>query len=409
LSSSSFAGLGVSSAVAGTLAKRGINAPFAVQQLVLPDALDGHDVLVQSPTGSGKTLAFLLPIVERLKPQDPAGSALILAPTRELAGQIAAEAQDIAAARGLRVAVAYGGVGIERQAKAARSAHIIVACPGRLLDLINRGAVSLSRVQVLVLDEADRMLDMGFRPDVERIVRTTPRQRQTFFFSATLGGEVGKLAVAYTRDARRHEHAQKQERSATIDHHFVEVTREGKIDRLIEELTAEGRRLTLVFVRTRRGADRLVKRLQASGLTAAAMHGDKSQSQRERALHQFSNGRLDTLIATDVAARGIDVTGITHVINFDVPADHETYVHRTGRTGRAEREGVAITFVDRDESAEMERMAHKLDLRDSFRRAGFPAKIRSDHRPRAASGSGRPAGGGPRRSRRSRVSGSGRS
>ncbi len=397
MSSSSFADLGVSPAVAGALSKRGITAPFAVQQLVLPDALEGHDVLVQSPTGSGKTLAFLLPIVERLTARDPAASALILAPTRELAGQIATEARDIAAARGLRVAAAYGGVGIERQAKAARQAQILVACPGRLLDLMNRGAVSLDRVQVLVLDEADRMLDMGFRPDVERIVRTTPRGRQTFFFSATLGGEVGRLADAYTRDARRHEHAHRQERPTTVDHRFVEVSRDEKIDRLIHELTAEGERLTLVFVRTRRGADRLVKRLHSSGVTAAALHGDKSQAQRERALHQFGNGRLDTLVATDVAARGIDVTGITHVINFDVPADHETYVHRTGRTGRADREGIAITFVARDESGEMERMAHKLDLRESFGRAGFPAKIRSDHRPRVG------GGGRPRRARSGRA------
>ncbi|CAA9463970.1 MAG: ATP-dependent RNA helicase RhlE [uncultured Solirubrobacteraceae bacterium] len=397
MSSATFADLGVSTAVARALSDRGIESPFAVQASVLPDALAGHDVLVQSPTGSGKTLAFLLPIVERLTSSDPAASALVLAPTRELAGQIAAEAEAITAARGLRVVAVYGGVGIERQARAARQAQVVVATPGRLLDLIDRGAISLKQVKVLVLDEADRMLDMGFRPVVERIVRMMPAKRQTFFFSATLSGEVGKLAQAYTHEARRHENAQNQERSALVDHRFLEVARDDKIDRLIDELNAEGKRLTLVFVRTRRGADRLVKRLQASGLTAAGLHGDKSQGQRERALASFADGRLDALVATDVAARGIDVAGITHVINFDVPADHETYVHRTGRTGRAEREGIAITFVARDESAEMERMAHKLDLREDFRRAGFPSKIRSDHRPRTGGGARRPAAAGRRR------------
>jgi superfamily II DNA/RNA helicase len=391
MSSATFADLGVSSAVSGALAKRGIDSPFAVQSLVLPDALAGHDVLAQAPTGSGKTLAFLLPIVERISSSDPAGSALILAPTRELAGQIAAAAEGITAARGLRVAAVYGGVGIERQARAARAAHLLVATPGRLLDLIDRGAVSLKQVRVLVLDEADRMLDMGFRPVVDRIVRMTPAKRQTFFFSATLTGEVGKLAQAYTTDARRHEHATKQERSATVDHRFLDVTRDDKIGTLMGELNAAEERLTLVFVRTKRGADRLVKRLQAGGLNAAALHGDKSQGQRERALKSFADGRLDALVATDVAARGIDITGITHVINFDVPADHETYVHRTGRTGRADREGIAITFVTEEEAAEMERMAHKLDLREDFRRAGFASKIRSDHRPRTGGGSRRPA------------------
>jgi superfamily II DNA/RNA helicase len=366
MSSPSFAELGVTDAVSGALARRGITEPFAVQNLVLPDALAGRDVLVKSPTGSGKTLAFLLPIVERLRREDTAPAALVLAPTRELAGQIADEARDLVEARGLRVAVAYGGVGITPQAKAARRAQLLVATPGRLLDLMGRGDVSLKRVRILVLDEADRMLDMGFRPDVDRIVGATPADRQTIFCSATLEGEAGRLADAYTRDARRHEHRPAEEHRTAIEHRFLEVEHDAKVDRLVNELADHERDLSLVFVRTRRGADRLVKRLGTRGIEAAAIHGDKSQGQRERALARFEQGKVDVLVATDVAARGIDVAGITHVINFDVPDDRDAYVHRTGRTGRALATGVAITFVSGDQSRDMGRIAHSLGLEHPF-------------------------------------------
>jgi len=386
MSSPSFADLGVSPAVASALAERGIKTPFAVQRLVLPDALAGRDVLAESPTGSGKTLAFALPLVERLKPSDGPQVALVLAPTRELASQIVDEAADVAAARGLKVAAVYGGVGIERQAKAARRAHILVATPGRLLDLIGRGDVALDRVRILVLDEADRMLDMGFKPDVDRIVRTTPRSRQTLFFSATLGGQVGEIARAYTRDPRHHAHRPESHRTAQISHRFVGVEHEAKLDALVAELKDPDRDLALVFVRTKRGADRLVKRLGARGVRAAALHGDKSQGQRERALASFEDGRVDTLVATDVAARGIDVVGITHVVNFDAPEDQDGYVHRTGRTGRAGREGVAITFVVGDQANGVAAIARTLGLHADFARAGL----------------GSHATAGPQRSRRSR-------
>jgi superfamily II DNA/RNA helicase len=388
MSSPSFAELGVSGAAVGALARSGITEPFAVQKLVLPDALAGRDVLVQSPTGSGKTLAFLLPVLERLRREDAAPAALILAPTRELAGQIAADARDIVEALGLRVAVAYGGVGITPQAKAARRAHLLVATPGRLLDLMARGDVTLKNIRILVLDEADRMLDMGFRPDVDRIVSATPSNRQTIFCSATLEGEAGTLAKAYTRDARRHEHRPAEERKVAIEHRFLEVEHDAKLDRLVRELADHERDLSLVFVRTRRGADRLVKRLGARGVEAVALHGDKTQGQRERALARFEQGKVDVLVATDVAARGIDVAGITHVINFDVPADRDAYVHRTGRTGRAHATGVAITFVADDQSNEMGRIAHSLGLAHPFRIA--------EHR---AAPSGRPAHSGGRRRR----------
>jgi superfamily II DNA/RNA helicase len=365
LSQPSFADLGVSAAVCDALAARGIAAPFPIQRLVVTDVLAGRDVLAKSPTGSGKTLAFAIPVVERVAPGARRPAALVLAPTRELAGQIVDETRAIAAARGLRVAAAYGGVGIEKQARAARAAHILVATPGRLLDLLDRGALSLDRVEVLVLDEADRMLDMGFRPAVDRIVAACPRERQTLFFSATLDGEAGRLAARYTRGARRHEHAPRERRGGAVEHRFVAVERDDRIDALVAELRAERDR-TLVFVRTKRGADRLVRRLGHAGVAAVAMHGDKSQRQREKALARFEDGAVDTLVATDVAARGIDVDGISHVINFDPPADRDGYVHRVGRTGRAGRSGVGITFFGADQAGDLGRIARDLRLGREF-------------------------------------------
>jgi ATP-dependent RNA helicase RhlE len=371
MSSRTFADLGVSSAATGVLARRGITAPFAVQSLVIPDALEGHDVLAESPTGSGKTLAFVLPILERLSPSDPRPAALVLAPTRELAGQIVDDARDVAEARGLSVAAVYGGVGIERQAKLARRAHLLVATPGRLLDLMQRGDIDLGRIRILVLDEADRMMDMGFRPDLERIVKRTPENRQTLLFSATLAGAPGDLAREYTRNARRHTHKPTVQKSAQVEHRFVKVLHEAKLETLVQEL--EGKRdLALVFVRTKRGADRLVKRLRARGVESMAIHGNKTQNQRERALAAFERWDVDVLIATDVAARGIDVADVSHVINFDAPEDQDGYVHRTGRTGRAGRDGVAITFVLGDQAREMGTIAKRLGLE-------FPPHTSAEH------------------------------
>ncbi len=351
------------------LARRDITEPFPVQQLVVRDALAGDDLLVQSPTGSGKTLAFGVPLVERVEPGAGHTSALVLAPTRELAGQIVDELDSIATVRKLRIAAVYGGVGSGPQSKAARRADILVATPGRLEDLIARGIVSLKRVRILVLDEADRMLDMGFKPAVSRIVAQTPAQRQTLFFSATLEGATGKIATAFTRDARRHTHARDKRDKADIEHRFLHVDSQGvKLDHLVEQLQdSEGGR-TLVFVRTKRGADRLVKRLRAREIEAVAMHGDKSQGQRERALARFESGAVNALIATDVAARGIDVDGVTHVVNFDAPGDRDSYVHRVGRTGRAGNRGTGISFVLADQADEVRRMAGSLGLTREFER-----------------------------------------
>jgi ATP-dependent RNA helicase RhlE len=382
-----FADLGVSAVVAGELAHREITEPFAVQSMVIPDGLAGHDLLVQSPTGSGKTLAFGVTLVERLHGSDERPSALVLAPTRELAIQIVEDLRAIAHARALSIAAVYGGAGIVKQAQIAARAHILVATPGRLLDLIDRRAVSLERTRLLVLDEADRMLDMGFRPVVDRIVKMTRRDRQTLLFSATLGGEVGRVAAKYTSNPRRHEHAPPaaREGEARVEHRFVSVAHERKVAHLVAELGEPERGRTLVFVRTKRGADRLVKKLAASSVQAVAMHGDKSQAQRERALSRFESGQVDTLVATDVAARGIDVAGITHVINYDMPATQEDYVHRVGRTARAGASGTGVTFVAEDQAHELVSMVRDLGLHRALELGGFPSDATRGRERRGAS------------------------
>ena len=254
MSSQSFADLGVSNVVVGALAQRDRHKPFAVQSTVIPDVLAGRDVLAKAPTGSGKTLAFGVPLADRLEASDQRAAALVLAPTRELASQIVEELQPLMAARSLSIAAVYGGAGIEPQAKRARRAHVVVATPGRLEDLIARGDVRLDRVRVLVLDEADRMLDMGFRPVVDRIVAQTPRDRQTLFFSATLEGAAGKIAAQYTNDPARHEHAAPERAKGKVEHRFVSVSHDAKLHSLLGELHETGRGRTLIFVRTKRGA-----------------------------------------------------------------------------------------------------------------------------------------------------------
>jgi ATP-dependent RNA helicase RhlE len=398
MSTQSFADLGVSSTVVTALARRGITAPFAVQELVIADVLAGRDVLAKSPTGSGKTLAFGIPLVDRLEADGPRQAGLVLAPTRELAAQICEEIRAIASARGLAVAAVYGGAGIGRQAREARKAHVVVATPGRLEDLIARGDIRLGGVRVLVLDEADRMLDMGFRPAVDRIVARTPRTRQTLFFSATLDGEVGRLASAYTNHARRHEHGAATEDPRDIDHRFLAVEHAAKLDHLVDVLGQEQVDRALVFVRTKRGADRLVKRLRAHDVQAVGMHGDKSQAQREKALAHFQTGACDVLVATDVAARGLDVESISHVVHFDAPADRESYVHRSGRTGRAGRSGSSITFVLADQAGEVARLARELSLEHEFAMAGFDRPS-----PDGASRPRRVRSAGPSRRARSRA------
>ncbi len=371
MSQKSFADLGVAEPITAALARRSIYTPFSIQELVLPDAISGLDVLAKSPTGSGKTLAFAVPIVQRLEAGNSRPSALVLVPTRELASQVAEEFADIGRSRGLKVAAVYGGTSIAAQAKAAKSAHILVATPGRLEDLARRRLVRLDDIRILVLDEADRMLDMGFQPQVDAIVRRLPRNRQTMFFSATLDGEVAKLARAYTDspsrfDAQLPSHLERGE----TDHRFVGVTADTKIETLVEMLGHDDG-LTLVFVRTKRGADRLVQRLARHDVKAVALHGDMNQRARERALERFDSGKVSTLVATDVAARGLDLDHITHVINFDPPADNKGYVHRVGRTARAGRDGTGITLVLPEQQAEVSHFARSVGEHGQFEQQGM--------------------------------------
>jgi ATP-dependent RNA helicase RhlE len=382
VSSESFADLGVSPPVLGALAKHGITEPFAVQRLCITDVLAGEDALVQSPTGSGKTLAFGIPMVERIKAESRRPAALVLAPTRELAEQIVDELRSIAHSRALKVAAVFGGVGLHGQAKQAANAHIVVATPGRLEDQLERGAFDLKRISILVLDEADRMLDIGFKPAIDRIVAQMPRERQTLFFSATLEGASGKLAAAYTRNPKRHVHRPKVEKEAEVEHRFVHLSHEVKVDALVKELRDSERGRTLVFVRTKRGADRLVRKLSRAQVRAVAMHGNKSQSQRRSALASFERGDCDTLVATDVASRGIDVEDITHVINFDAPEDRDAYVHRTGRTGRAGASGVAASFVLPDQHHDMRKIANLLGRTFIGWVSHFDWRVSTSHSPR---------------------------
>jgi len=371
LSKQSFRELGVSARVVDALAARSIHDPFPIQARVLPDALAGLDVLAKSPTGSGKTLAFGIPIVERTSKGDRRPSALVLVPTRELSRQVADDISTIVSGNELGIAVVHGGAPLRAQAERARSAHVIVATPGRLHDLLERRLIDLRAVRILVLDEADRMLDMGFKPQVDRIVRRLPGNRQTMFFSATLDGEVGSLAREYTTSGSRYEADFPGGRQiGETTHRFVAVQPDTKIETLVVHLrAADG--LTLVFVRTKRGADHLVRKLRRYDVRAEAMHGDLSQGARERALARFERGKIPVLVATDVAARGLDIDNVAHVINYDPPDEDKSYVHRTGRTGRAGRSGSAVTFVLPDQQAETSRVANRLGHREQFEQAGL--------------------------------------
>jgi superfamily II DNA/RNA helicase len=349
-----FSDLGVPRALSVALEKSGIDSPFPIQAATLPDCLAGRDVCGMAPTGSGKTLAFGLAILSRLSRQSRQSdkprrgrrhpSALVLVPTRELAHQIEDVIAPLAATIGARVTSIYGGVGYGPQRAALRNGvDIVIACPGRLTDLLAQGALRLSHVDVVVVDEADRMADMGFLPAVRRLLDMTSDSRQTLLFSATLDGPVDKLVRDYQHDPVFHEVASSAEDRGEVDHHFWRVEHADRVDVTADVVRAKGP--ALVFCRTKRGADRLSQRLGRSGLKSAAIHGDRSQSQRERALAAFRGGRLDVLVATDVAARGIHVDAVPLVVHYDPPADHTDYVHRSGRTGRAGADGLVVSLI----------------------------------------------------------------
>jgi superfamily II DNA/RNA helicase len=391
----SFRDLGVSQPVVDVLAARGITLPFPIQAMVMLDASSGRDTLAKSKTGSGKTLGFALPIVEQLDPaSSPKPNALVLVPTRELAQQVTDEFVDIARVKGLRVKAVYGGTNVREQAKGVGSADVLIATPGRLDDLRERKLVDLSGITILVLDEADRMLDMGFQPQVDRIVRHLPRDRQTMFFSATLDGAVGRIAEVYTRDPVRHEVRGDDEGLLVddADHRFVPVPSHDKLDKLVElSMAEEG--LTLVFVNTKRMVDSLARQLKGKDVPALALHGDMRQEARDRALKRFAAGHVGILVATDVAARGLDLDDITLVVNYDPPLDDKGYVHRVGRTARAGRTGTSVTLVTPDQQGDVSRMAARLDLHEEFEQEGMkvaPPRVVFSGGPRGRSSLKRP-------------------
>jgi len=355
----SFADLGLALPILNALNTQGYTAPTPIQAQAIPHVMLGRDLQGIAQTGTGKTAAFALPILHRLlvdkKPAPRRGCrVLVLSPTRELASQIAESFRDYGRQTGLRTALMYGGVPKGRQAKAvANGIDILVATPGRLMDHMQDGAVSLNQVEVLVLDEADHMLDLGFIVPIRKIVQSIPPARQTLLFSATMPKEISTLAgqmlknpvhVAVTPVATTVERVEQK----VI---FVETSRKRQL--LADILRSSKMSRTLVFTRTKHGADRVTQHLEAAGQPAAAIHGDKSQPQRERALQMFKQGRIGVLVATDIAARGIDVDGVTHVVNFDLPNVPEAYVHRIGRTARAGHTGVAISFCDSSERAHL--------------------------------------------------------
>lgn len=401
------------------LSEEGYRTPTAIQAQTIPAALDGLDVLGCAQTGTGKTAAFALPILdtlggERARAIPNCPLALILAPTRELAIQIGASFETYGRHLPIRTAIVFGGVSMHHQIRALdRGAQILVATPGRLLDLMNQGYIDLTRLEVFVLDEADRMLDMGFLPDLKKIIRCLPERRQSLFFSATMPSNIAQLSSQLLTDPVRVNVTPKSRRIDQIEQQVLLVTSGEKRTTLLEVLEGEGTDSVIVFTRTKRTANHVEKHLRQAGVEAAAIHGNKSQNVRQRVLEGFRNGKVRVLVATDVAARGIDVAGVTHVINFDLPTDPESYVHRIGRTGRAGAEGIAISFCTPEQISDLRPIEqlvgrqllapqpHESTRQEPTRRAqdqrGRGQRARGQRRPPAASGSANSADRKPQR------------
>ncbi len=387
-----FLELGLAESITRAIVEEGYETPTPIQSQTIPHVLAGRDVVGIAQTGTGKTAAFALPILHhltknRVRPERKSCRVLVLSPTRELSGQIVDSFKTYGRHLRVSVTLAIGGVPIGRQIRAlANGVEVLVATPGRLLDLMQEKAVSLDRVEIFVLDEADRMLDMGFIQDIRRIVGKLPKQRQTLFFSATMPPpieELGRIMLSNPAHVAVTPQASTAER---ISQRVVHVEKSGKVALLADLLRSEPIDRAIVFTRTKHGADKVVRQLHQQGLAAEAIHGNKSQGQRERALAAFRNGKVKTLIATDIAARGIDVDGITHVINYDLPNVPESYVHRIGRTARAGAEGFAISFCDHEERAylrDIERLI-RMTLPSTDKRANRQGEPRQASSPSAA-------------------------
>jgi len=359
----SFADLGLSPDLVGALADQGIERPFPIQALTIADALAGRDVCGKAKTGSGKTLAFGLPLLERTAMAEPnRPTALVLVPTRELAVQVHEVLEPLGAPRGVRVTVVYGGAPLEKQArKLNEGTEIVVATPGRLIDMLDRKSLSLEAITCVVLDEADRMADMGFLPQVEWVLRHIGGPHQTLLFSATLDGAVDTLVRRYQRDPVHHEVESRSVTVEEMEHRFLLVHEMDKV--LVAAAIAGAGNRTLIFTRTKRMADRLGTNLKKEGVRAAAIHGDLPQRVRERALADFQAGRLPVLVATDVAARGLHIDDVEVVVHYDPPEDHKAYLHRSGRTARAGESGLVVTLVLYNEELAVKRLQTRIGVK----------------------------------------------
>lgn len=423
-----FASLGVPEPLVQALEALQFHEPFEIQALTIPDALDGRDILGRAPTGSGKTLAFGLPLLAGLrqgqpgrmaKPPDPRRpdrrtkrsqpalpTGLVLCPTRELAEQIRRELEPLADAVDRTLLSIYGGRGFGQQLKGlSDGVDLLVACPGRLLDLINSDAVDLSDVDMVVVDEADRMADMGFLPDVRKLLDQTSPDRQTMLYSATLDREVKVLVDTYQHDPIEHAVAELEPDLSQLDHRFIQVPKSDRIWLTADLVTDMGS--TIVFVRTRHGADRVARQLKTNGVKAAPIHGGRSQSQRDNALAQFTGGKVQALVATDVAARGIHVDGVEAVVHYDPPAEDKDYVHRSGRTGRAGASGVVVSLLDKPQVRDSLKMQNRLGIESDVE--ALPERVHHLEPVRAGSGSGARSRSGSGSGSSSRRSGSKRS
>ncbi|MGV3635482.1 MAG: DEAD/DEAH box helicase [Pseudorhodoplanes sp.] len=398
-----FLDLGLAEPITRALVEERYETPTPIQAQTIPHVLTGRDVVGIAQTGTGKTAAFALPILNHLannrrRPERKSCRILVLSPTRELSGQIVDSFKTYGRHLKVTVCLAIGGVPMGRQIRAlSNGCEVLVATPGRLLDLVNSRALTLDKVEILVLDEADRMLDMGFIHDIRRIVAMLPAERQTLFFSATMARETEDLGRLMLRDPARVAVTPQASTAERVSQRVVHVDKSGKANLLADLLRNEPIDRAIVFTRTKHGADRVVRQLGQQGLAAEAIHGNKSQGQRERALAAFRNGKIKTLIATDIAARGIDVDGITHVINFDLPNVPESYVHRIGRTARAGAEGVAISFCDREERAylrDIEKLI-RMTLPSTDGRTGQPIEAKAEQPARSNRADGRQSNGRP--------------
>ncbi|MFO8025455.1 DEAD/DEAH box helicase [Thiohalophilus sp.] len=410
----SFSNLGLNAELLSAIADQGYSAPTDIQTRAIPTILAGHDILAGAQTGTGKTAAFTLPLLQRLSAAKPASRhirVLMVAPTRELAQQVADSVRTYGRHLPLRSAVVYGGMPIGKQIKQLKEGvDLLIATPGRLLDLVNRRSVDLSRVESVVLDEADRMLDMGFLPAIEQVFKLIPAERQTLLLSATFSDAIKKMSARFLNKPEYIQVAEANSASLNIDQSFYWVDSPRKRELLSHMIDGGDWQQLLVFTRTKRGADRLAKQLQADGVSATAIHGDKTQNARTRALRDFKHNKVTALIATDVAARGLDIDHLPLVINFDLPDNPEDYLHRIGRTGRGGKSGTAISLVGSDERGRVSSIQRLLKTKipgktmTGFEPAGGVREIRDETRPRGKPPVGAKRGGPAQPNRNKRRS-----